>query len=107
MVTMTGAKSGRRRTIPLMLVPDGEAVVLVASQGGAPTHPQWYYNLRAHPDITVERSGRSIPMRAELSSTEERARLWPICVEHYPPYADYQRRTEREIPVFRCAPAGR
>jgi len=104
LVTMTGAKSGRRRTIPLMYVPDGDSLLLVASQGGAPTHPTWYYNLMAHPDITVEQGGRVRSLRARRVSGDEKARLWPICVSHYAPYEQYQQRTDRDIPVFRCEP---
>ena len=104
LVTMTGAKSGKLRTIPLMYVPDGDSVLLVASQGGAPTHPTWYYNLMAHPDITVEQGGQVRRLKARRVSAEEKARLWPICVSHYTPYEQYQQRTERDIPVFRCEP---
>ena len=104
LVTMTGAKSGRRRTIPLMYVPDGDSVLLVASQGGAPAHPVWYHNLVAHPDIVVEQGGDRRQLRARVVNEEEKVRLWPICVAHYAPYEDYQQRTERRIPVFRCEP---
>ncbi|MDX1382898.1 MAG: nitroreductase family deazaflavin-dependent oxidoreductase [Thermoanaerobaculia bacterium] len=105
LVTMTGARSGRRRTLPLMWVPDGEAALLVASQGGAPRHPQWYHNLVAHPEVEIEQGGRRSRLRARLLAGDERARAWRVCVEHYPPYEQYQRRTDREIPVFRCEPA--
>ena len=104
LVSMTGAKSGLRRTIPLMYIPDGDSVLLVASMGGAPNHPLWYHNLVAHPDIEVEQGGRRLKLRARVVDPEEKARLWPICVEHYRPYEDYQKRTSRDIPVFRCEP---
>lgn len=104
LVTMTGAKSGRSRTIPLMYVPDGDSFLLVASQGGAPTHPVWYHNLVAHPDVLIEEGGRKLELRARLVDPEEKARLWPVCVSHYRAYEDYQLRTERDIPVFRCEP---
>ncbi|MEJ2088229.1 MAG: nitroreductase family deazaflavin-dependent oxidoreductase [Gammaproteobacteria bacterium] len=104
LVTMTGARSGRSRTIPLMYIPDGDSVLLVASQGGAPTHPVWYHNLVAHPDIQVEEGGHRRSLRARLVGPEEKARLWRICVAHYAPYEDYQQRTDRDIPVFRCEP---
>ena len=106
LVTMTGAKSGRRRTIPLMYIAHGDGVLLVASQGGAPTHPLWYHNLVAHPDIEVEQGGRRTKLRARVASHDEKAELWPICVEHYRPYDDYQKRTARDIPVFVCEPRG-
>ncbi|MGD8417092.1 MAG: nitroreductase family deazaflavin-dependent oxidoreductase [Pseudomonadales bacterium] len=104
LVTMTGAKSGRRRTLPLMYVPDGDSVVLVASQGGAPRNPSWYHNLIAHPEITVEVDGEVRRLRARRVSAEEKRKLWPLCVAHYAPYESYQQRTDRDIPVFRCEP---
>jgi len=106
LVTMTGAKSGRRRSIPLMYVPYGEAVILVASLGGMPKNPVWYYNLLEHPNIIVEQGGRRRALKARLAGADEKARLWPICVEQYPPFAKYQRRTTRDIPVFVCEPEG-
>lgn len=104
LVTMTGAKSGRRRTIPLMYVPYGDGVILVASQGGAATHPAWYHNLVAHPDIEVAQGGQRNKLCARLADADEKAKLWPICVEHYAPYDDYQRKTTRDIPLFVCEP---
>ena len=104
LITMTGAKSGKRRTIPLMYVPYKAGVLLVASQGGAPKHPVWYYNLVAHPDIEVEEGGRTLKLTARVLQGEERAAAWPVCVEHYADYADYENRTNREIPVFYCEP---
>ena len=104
LVTMTGAKSGQQRTIPVMYVPYGDGVIIVASLGGAPRHPVWYYNLVAHPDIEVQHRGRTMKLRARQVGPEEKAALWPTCVEHYPPYEDYQRRTDRDIPVFLCEP---
>lgn len=106
LVSMTGARSGRRRVIPLMYVPWEESVALVASQGGAPRHPVWYYNLKAYPDIVIEEGGRRRPMHARELEGEEKARVWPVCVQHYAPYADYQKRTSRQIPVFLCEPRG-
>jgi deazaflavin-dependent oxidoreductase (nitroreductase family) len=104
LVTMTGAKSGRRIDIPLMYVPFGEGVILVASLGGAPRHPTWFYNLVANPEIEVREGGRLMKLRARRVDADEKAKLWPICCEHYPPYESYQRRTERDIPVFDCQP---
>ncbi len=104
LVTMTGARSGRERTIPLMFVPDGEDVLLVASQGGAPRHPAWYHNLVAHPEVTITLGGQSRQMQVTELADDARAQAWPICVSHYAPYADYQTRTRRQIPVFRCTP---
>ncbi|HKC52228.1 MAG TPA: nitroreductase family deazaflavin-dependent oxidoreductase [Myxococcota bacterium] len=101
-VTMTGAKSGKRRDVPLMYVPYGEGVLLVASLGGAPKHPTWYYNLVSHPDIDVRVKDRTLRLRARLASPAEKTRVWPTCIEYYPDYANYQARTDRDIPVFIC-----
>jgi F420H(2)-dependent quinone reductase len=104
LVHMRGAKSGRPRTIPLMYVPYGEGVILVGSQGGAPKSPVWVRNVQVHPDVVVEYRGKKLNLRARQVSDEEKARLWPICVQHYREYADYQARTDRNIPVFVCEP---
>ena len=104
-VTMTGARSGREITIPLMYVPYEEGVLLVASQGGAPRNPVWYGNLVKHPDIEVNYRGRRMKLRARLASAEEKPGLWPICDQHYAPYAEYRKRTTRDIPIFVCEPA--
>jgi deazaflavin-dependent oxidoreductase (nitroreductase family) len=103
-VTMTGAKSGRQLTIPLMYVPYQEGVLLVASQGGAPKNPVWYGNLVKHPEIEVSHRSRRMPLRARLAAPEEKPALWPICDRHYAPYAQYRQRTTRDIPIFVCEP---
>lgn len=103
-VTMTGAKSGRTLTIPLMYVPYQEGVLLVASQGGAPRNPVWYGNLVKHPDIEVNHRGRHSKLRARLATSDEKPELWPICDRSYAPYAEYRERTTREIPIFVCEP---
>ena len=103
-VTMTGAKSGRTLTIPLMYVPHEEGVLLVASQGGAPKNPVWYGNLVKHPEIEVSHRGRQMTLRARLAAPEEKGALWPICDSHYAPFADYRARTDRDIPIFVCEP---
>ena len=77
-VTMTGARSGRTLTIPLMYVPHGDGVLLVASQGGAPRNPVWYANLVKHPDIQVEHRGRHMSLRARLADAGEKPVLWPM-----------------------------
>jgi deazaflavin-dependent oxidoreductase (nitroreductase family) len=104
LVTMKGAKSGKARTLPLMCLPHQEGLILVASQAGAPRSPVWYNNLVAHPDIEVQYRSEKMKLRARQVDDEEKARLWPICVEHYPPFEDYQKRTDRNIPVFVCEP---
>jgi len=101
-VTMTGAKSGRTLTIPLMYVPHGDGVLLVASQGGAPKNPVWYRNLVKHPDISVNHRGRKMKLRARIARPDEKPALWPICDSHYAPYAEYRTRTTRDIPIFVC-----
>jgi len=103
-ITMTGAKSGRTLTIPLMYVPYQEGVLLVASLGGAPKNPVWFGNLVKHPDIEVSHRGRKMQLRARIAASEEKAELWPICDRHYAPYADYRARTDRDIPIFVCEP---
>ena len=105
-VTNTGNKTGAIRKTPLMRVKDGNNYVLVGSKGGAPQNPVWVYNLRANPlvEIRDEQHVRSMRIR-EVKDDGERARLWAIAVQAYPPYAEYQQRTSRQIPVFVAEPA--
>jgi F420H(2)-dependent quinone reductase len=103
-VRMQGARSNQWRDVPLMYVPNGDGVILVASLGGAPKHPVWYYNLVAHPDIEVLVKERTLKLRARIASAAEKAALWPKCVAAYPAYADYQKKTTRDIPLFICEP---
>ena len=100
LLNTTGRKSGKRRTSPLLYVMDGEDFVIIASKGGAPTHPAWYLNLRADPDASVEVGDREVRVRAEEADPEEKARLWQKMVEMYPTYDNYQRKTKREIPLL-------
>jgi F420H(2)-dependent quinone reductase len=104
LLNTVGRKSGRKRTSPLLYVMDGEDFVIIASKGGAPTHPAWYLNLRANPEATVEVGDREVRVRAERMAREEKARLWQKMVEMYPTYDDYQRKTEREIPLLILRP---
>jgi deazaflavin-dependent oxidoreductase (nitroreductase family) len=99
-----GAKSGVKRTSPLLYVEDGEDLVLVASKGGYPKNPGWYHNLRANPDTTVQVGSERRKVHARVASSEERSRLWPRVVEAYGSYRDYQKRTEREIPLVILEP---
>lgn len=103
-VTMTGAKSGRTIIMPLMYVPYQKGVLLVASLGGAPKNPVWYYNIARHPNITVRHRGEEMALTARLATADEKPELWPICDSHYAPYADYRARTDRDIPIFVCQP---
>jgi deazaflavin-dependent oxidoreductase (nitroreductase family) len=95
-----GAKSGTLRTSPLLYVPDGENLVLVASKGGFPKHPAWFHNLRANPEVEVSlKGGPTEKWRAAVASPEERARMWPLIANRYRNYRGYQERTQREIPL--------
>jgi deazaflavin-dependent oxidoreductase (nitroreductase family) len=100
-----GAKSGRRRTSPLLYFRDGEDVVIVASKGGFPQHPAWYHNLMANPDTTVQIKSEKLKVRARRATPEEHERLWPVALEQYRGYADYQARSKgREIPLVILEP---
>ncbi len=85
--------------MPLVYTTDGKRIVIIASKGGAPTNPDWYYNLRANPVVTVELPGETFDARAEVTTGEERTRLFNQQAELMPGFADYQRNTTREIPV--------
>lgn len=99
-----GARTGTRRTTPLVYLRDGDDVVVVASKGGSPRHPGWFHNLRAHPDTTVQIGARRLPVRARVATPNERSRLWPRVVARYGGYEDYQRRTSRQIPLVILEP---
>lgn len=100
-----GAKSGTKRTAPLLYVPDGENVVIVASKGGFPKHPAWFHNLKANPDTTVQVGGERRAVHARVATAEERERLWPEAVRMYRGYDDYQARSKgREIPLVILEP---
>jgi len=105
LVTHRGRRTGAIRKTPLMRVADGEHYVLVASKGGAPEHPVWYYNLLEAPDVTLRDGERVHEMRARLvEDPAERTRLWALAVHAYPDYEAYQTRTTREIPLFVLEP---
>ncbi|MCH8817582.1 MAG: nitroreductase family deazaflavin-dependent oxidoreductase [Chloroflexi bacterium] len=104
-VTNTGHKTGAIRKTPLMRVADGANYVLVASKGGAVEHPLWYHNLKAEPNVEIRDATNVYSMRVrELPESDERSRLWDLAVEAYPPYAEYQEKTDRLIPVFVAEP---
>jgi F420H(2)-dependent quinone reductase len=104
-VTHTGNKTGAVRKTPLMRVKDGASYVLIGSQGGAPTHPAWVHNLRVNPAVEIRDRTAVQKMRVrEVTDNAERARLWDLAVAAYPPYADYQMKTTRKIPVFIAEP---
>jgi deazaflavin-dependent oxidoreductase (nitroreductase family) len=102
-----GAKSGTKRTSPLVYVRDGDDFVLVASKGGHPRHPAWFHNLRANPDATIQVGARRRRVSARVATAEEHARLWPEAVATYRGYAGYQERTERQIPLVILEPRAR
>jgi deazaflavin-dependent oxidoreductase (nitroreductase family) len=104
-ITNRGARSGKLRKTPLMRVEHDGRYAAVASQGGAPEHPLWYYNFRAEPRVELQDGARKQPMIARELSGDERAEWWARAVAAYPPYAEYQQKTSRVIPVFVLEPA--
>ena len=105
-VTHTGNQTGAIRKIPLMRVKVDDSYVLVGSMGGQPKNPVWVYNLRANPDVEIRDETVVTAMRArEVTDEEERARLWQLSVDAYPPSEDYQAKTTRKIPVFLAEPS--
>jgi F420H(2)-dependent quinone reductase len=103
-ITNRGARSGKVRKTPLMRVERDGVYVAIASKGGAPEHPVWYHNFLAHPEVELQDGPVKKTYRAELVEGEERADLWHLAVDTWGTYADYQRRTDREIPVFKLTP---
>ena len=99
-----GRKSGDTYTTPLLYMEDGADLVVVASQGGLPTNPQWFYNLREHPETRVRLRSERRPVRARVADADERAALWPRLVGMYADFAVYQQTTDREIPVVVLSP---
>ena len=100
LLTMVGAKTGAIRKVPLMRVEHDGLYAAVASLGGAPEHPQWYWNLRRRPELDLQDGTTVTRRRARELEGEERAVWWERCVAAYPDYADYQAKTDRQIPVF-------
>ena len=99
LLTTTGRKSGKARSLPLAYLADGDDLIVVASNGGEPTHPAWWLNLRENPQAKVQVGRERFAVTASRAGAEERARLWPRLKAYNPPYAHYERKTEREIPV--------
>ena len=100
LLTTRGARSGQRRTAPMMYIPDGDRLLVIASNAGALTHPAWYYNVVAHPHATVEVGFETFDATALVLEGEERHRLWNRIVELYPFFAEHQAKTARQIPVI-------
>ncbi len=104
-ITMRGRKTGAIRKAPVMRVVDGDNYIIVASTGGAPTNPEWYYNLKADPNVTIRDETYLHMMRVrEVTDPAERERLWKLAVQAFPPYAEYQTKTTRQIPLFVAEP---
>jgi deazaflavin-dependent oxidoreductase (nitroreductase family) len=101
----TGRKSGKQRVSPLLYLSDGDDLVVVGSKGGSHKHPAWFLNLREMPETTVEVGGEKRPVKVQVASPERREKLWPRMVELYPDYAQYQARTERQIPLVILSPS--
>jgi deazaflavin-dependent oxidoreductase (nitroreductase family) len=100
LLTTTGAKSGQLRTTPMMYIPDGDRLLVIASNAGAPAHPDWYRNLVAYPEVTVEVGNEIFEAIAIVTEGTERQRLWTRVVELYPFFADHQAKVTRQIPVI-------
>ncbi len=105
-ITSRGAKSGNLRKNPVMRVERDGVYVAIASKGGAPDQPEWYFNFLAHPEVELQDGAERKTYRAELVEGAERADLWQLAVDTWATYAEYQLRTEREIPVFKLTPVG-
>jgi deazaflavin-dependent oxidoreductase (nitroreductase family) len=99
LLTVTGRKSGKRFTTPLLYLRDGDDIVVIASNNGSDRHPQWWLNLRAEPEATVQVMSQHHHVVAREATGDERARLWAEITRRYPVYLQYERRTKRTIPV--------
>ena len=103
-ITSRGAKSGNLRKNPVMRVERDGIYVAIASKGGADDQPEWYYNFLAHPEVDLQDGSEKKTYRVDLVEGEERADLWQLAVDTWPTYASYQKKTERQIPVFKLTP---
>lgn len=101
LLTTTGAKSGQPRTTPLMYVEDGDGLLIIASNAGAPRHPDWYHNLVAHPSVTIELGAETFAAAARVVAGDERQALWERIVAGYPFFAEHAQKAGREIPLIR------
>lgn len=99
LLTTTGARSGQRRTTPVMFIRDGDQLLVIASNAGAPRHPDWYYNLVADPRVTVEVGAETYDATARVLEGSERQRLWESITRQYPFFSDHQAKVSRQIPV--------
>lgn len=101
LVTTTGRKTGKLRTVPVASFEDGGDVLVIASYGGAPQHPAWFQNMMAKPEVSVQAGSRVYQARAEVVTGPDRERLWKMVVDRAPNFGNYQKKTTREIPVVR------
>ena len=99
LLTTTGRKTGKQRTLPLIYIMDGSAYVITASAGGADKHPGWFFNIRSNPQATIQVQDKHITVTAEIAGPEKKPELWARLVEVAPNFAGYQKRTSREIPM--------
>jgi deazaflavin-dependent oxidoreductase (nitroreductase family) len=106
LLTTMGRTSGEKYIFPLFYGQAGNSYLVVASKGGAPQHPGWYRNILANPDVEIQVGSKKTRARARTAAGEERARLWEKALEFWPPYSDYQKKTERQIPVVVLDPVG-
>ncbi len=95
----TGAKSGKERITPMMYQAVGDSLAVFASKGGSPTNPDWYHNLVAHPEVTIEVGTETHNVRARVADADERNQIWELQKERYPGFAGYEQKTTRQIPV--------
>ncbi|MGZ4563924.1 MAG: nitroreductase family deazaflavin-dependent oxidoreductase [Mycobacterium sp.] len=100
LLTITGAKTGKQRYVPLMRVEKDGRYAMVASKGGAPEHPAWYFNVKANPAVKLQDGEKVVSLTARELEGAEREQWWRLAIEAYPPYAEYQTKTDRQIPVF-------
>ena len=106
LLTVTGRKSGKQRTVPLIYLEDGDRLVIAAASAGSDSNPTWWLNLQANPEAVARLRDREIAVRAELAPAEQRGELWQRLVAMYPYFTEYQQRTGREIPVVILTPTG-
>ncbi|BBZ76028.1 hypothetical protein MANY_13650 [Mycolicibacterium anyangense] len=104
LLTVTGRRSGKPRTVPLIYLQDGDRMVIAAAYAGSDSHPTWWLNLQAHPEAVVRVRDREVPVRAEVAPADQRPQLWRRLVQMYPYFTEYQQRTDREIPIIVLTP---
>lgn len=99
LLSTIGRNTGNKHTVPLLYLRDGSDIVVIASWGGRNAHPEWYLNLQANPRVSIQIDGHQQPVTAATADRRRRTRLWPMVIEAYDGYSQYQSKTDREIPV--------